>query len=104
MAEAVTLSTMGRVYTDMGQESKALALFNQVLPTWRSLDIREAEANTLNFMGRAYNNLGQRQEALKSLNASLSIWHDLGSGQTREGPEPERTGRLEAPGRRRCRI
>ncbi len=32
VAQAVTLNAMGRVYTDLGQEDKALALFSQSLP------------------------------------------------------------------------
>ncbi len=35
--QATTLDTMGRVYTDLGQEDKALALLNQALPLWRAL-------------------------------------------------------------------
>ena len=35
-AQAMTESTMGRVYTDLGQEDKALALFDQALQVWRS--------------------------------------------------------------------
>jgi tetratricopeptide (TPR) repeat protein len=71
---------MGRVYTDLGQEDKALALFNQALTVWRSLGIKQAIALTLNNMGRAFNNLGQREDALKVLNESLSIWHEIDNG------------------------
>ncbi len=76
-SQATTKTIQGRIYTDLGQEPKALDLFNEALPVWRQAGNRLAEANTLSYMGRAYNNLGQRDDALKSLNQSLAIWHVL---------------------------
>jgi len=63
----------------MGQEQKALELFNQVQQVWRAVGSRLGEANTLNNLGRVYNNLGQRQKALDSLNQALSIWREVGN-------------------------
>ena len=68
LGQATTLNTMGRVYTDLGQEDKALDLLNQALPFWRALPSRAGEAETLNNIGKVYNNLGRHEAALKYLN------------------------------------
>ena len=73
----ITKNTMGRIYTDLGQEQKALDLLNESLSYWQSSQNRRraafvhqehaftmGEASTLSNMGRVYNNLGDRQKAL----------------------------------------
>ena len=76
---------MGRIYTDLGQEDKALDLLNQALPFWRAIPSRAGEAETLNNIGKVYNNLGQHDAALKYLNQSLS---DLARSQCFALPTP----------------
>ena len=88
----MTKNTMGRIYTDIGQEDKALSLFNEILPYWQSDRSRRrasfvhqerffsiGEASTLSNMGRVYNNLGDRQKALDYLNQALPIWQQAGA-------------------------
>lgn len=76
-SQATTRDIQGRIYTDLGQEQKALDLFNETMPIWRQAGNRPREASTLSYMGRVYNNLGERDDALKDLNQALDIWHEL---------------------------
>ncbi len=75
--QAQSKNVEGRILTDLGQEQKALDLFNEILPVWRELNILQGEASTLNNMGRVYNDLGQRDKALEVLNQALPMWRQL---------------------------
>jgi tetratricopeptide (TPR) repeat protein len=71
--QAQSKNVEGRILTDLGQEQKALDLFNEILPVWRQLNILMGEASTLNNMGRVYNDLGQHDKALEVLNRALPM-------------------------------
>ena len=75
--QAQSKNVEGRILTDLGQEQKALDLFNEILPVWRQLNILMGEASTLTNMGRVYNDLGQRDKALEVLNQALPMWRQL---------------------------
>jgi CHAT domain-containing protein len=94
----MTKNTLGRIYSDLGQEDKALDLFSEILPYWQSDRNRRraafvhqerlfsmGEASTLSNMGRVYNNLGDRQKALGYLNQALPIWQQSGSSAGQAG-------------------
>jgi CHAT domain-containing protein len=89
---ALTKDTLGRIYTDTGEEQKALYLFDEILPFWESgRNYRRAaligegrlfklgKASTLNNLGRVYNNLGQKPLALMYLRQALPIWQEMGN-------------------------
>jgi CHAT domain-containing protein/tetratricopeptide (TPR) repeat protein len=75
--QAQSKNVEGRILTDLGQEQKALDLFNEILPVWRQLNILMGEASTLNNMGRVYNDLGQHDKAIEVLNQALPMWRQL---------------------------
>jgi CHAT domain-containing protein/Tfp pilus assembly protein PilF len=75
--QAQTKNVEGRILTDLGQEQKALDLFNEILPIWRQFNLLQGEASTLNNMGRVYNNLGQHDKALEVLNQALPMWRQV---------------------------
>ncbi len=72
--QAQSKNVEGRILTDLGQEQKALDLFNEILPVWQQVNSVAGEASTLNNMGRVYNDLGQRDKALAVLNQALPMW------------------------------
>jgi CHAT domain-containing protein len=77
-AEALALSNLGRIYTDLGQEQKAFDLLNQALPIWREIASRNGEALALTNLGRVYSNLAQNEKALEVLNQALPMWRESG--------------------------
>jgi CHAT domain-containing protein len=70
---------MARIYTDLGQEDKALSLLNQALPVFQEIGMKGGQALALNYMGRVYNDLGKQEEALKCLNQALPLWEAEGN-------------------------
>lgn len=75
--QAQSKNTEGRILTDLGQEQKAMDLFNEILPVWRELGIAQGEASTLTNMGRVYNDLGQHDKAIEVLNQALPMWRQV---------------------------
>jgi CHAT domain-containing protein/Flp pilus assembly protein TadD len=71
--EAGTLLFIGRVYSDLGENQKALDYYNQSLPLMRALSYKKGEAVTLNSIGYIYNALGEKQKALEFYNQSLLL-------------------------------
>ena len=80
--EAVTLLTIGRVYSDLGQKQKALEFYNQSLPLSRATEDKTTEAITLNNIGRIYDASGEKQKALDYYNQSLPLSQGLGDKET----------------------
>lgn len=94
IGESFTKNIMGRIYTDLGQEQKALDLLNGVLPFWES-DSNRKRAESMNEgplfhmglaiaynnLGKLYINLGDNQKSVDYLNKALPIWQ--ASGNTR---------------------
>jgi CHAT domain-containing protein/tetratricopeptide (TPR) repeat protein len=72
--QAQSKNVEGRILTDLGQEQKALDLFNEIMPVWQQINSVVGEASTLNNMGRVYNDLGQHDKALEVLNRALPMW------------------------------
>jgi CHAT domain-containing protein len=75
--QAQSKNIQGRILTDLGQEQKALDLFNEILPIWRQFNLLQGEASTLTNMGRVYNDLGERDKAIEVLNQALPMWRQL---------------------------
>ncbi|WP_017716827.1 tetratricopeptide repeat protein [Kamptonema formosum] len=76
--EALTLLGMGRVYSDLGDQQKALDYYSQSLPLFRQVGEKAGEAATLNNIGGVYNDLGDKQKALDCLNQSLPLFRQVG--------------------------
>ena len=71
--EAITLSNIGIVYSDLGQKQKALEYFNQSLSIFRVVGDKTREARTLSNIGLVYSDLGEKQKALEYYNQSLPL-------------------------------
>src|SRR5438132_6940202 len=76
--EAITLSRIGLVYSDLGEKQKALDYYNQALPLHRAVGNRSGEARTLNSIGAVYSDLGEKQKALEYYNAALPLLRTVG--------------------------
>ncbi|MEG4119422.1 tetratricopeptide repeat protein [Microcoleus sp. N9_B4] len=76
--EAVTLNNIGGVYSDLGEQQKALDYYNQSLPLNRAIGDRSVEAITLNNIGKVYSDLGEQQKALDYYNQSLTLKRAIG--------------------------
>lgn len=71
--QAITLSNIGSVYSELGQQKKALEYFNQSLSIFRGVGDKKREATTLNNIGTVYSDLGEKQKALEYYNQSLPL-------------------------------
>ncbi|MEG4024097.1 CHAT domain-containing tetratricopeptide repeat protein [Microcoleus sp. S13C4] len=71
--QALSLFSLGRVYSALGEKQKALEYYNQSLPLSRALGERRGEALTLNDIGNVYSQLGEKQKALEYYNQSLPL-------------------------------
>ncbi len=76
--EAATLNNIGRVYSALGDQQKALDYYNQSLPLRRQVGDKAGEAATLNNIGRVYSALGDQQKALDYYNQSLPLRRQVG--------------------------
>ncbi|HLO52151.1 MAG TPA: tetratricopeptide repeat protein, partial [Kamptonema sp.] len=71
--EAVTLSSIGTVHSDLGEQQKALEYYNQSLSLFRAVGDRGGEAVTLSSIGTVHSDLGEKQKALEYYNQSLPL-------------------------------
>lgn len=78
LQEAIILNNIGFVYTNLGEQQKALQYFNQSLPVSRAIGDRRWEATALNNIGIVYSNLGEQQKALDYYNQSLPLSRAVG--------------------------
>jgi tetratricopeptide (TPR) repeat protein len=76
--EALTLDSVGLVYSSLGEKQKALDYYNQSLVLWRAVGDRADEATTLNNIGLVYDDLGEKQKALEYYNQALPLTHAAG--------------------------
>jgi CHAT domain-containing protein/Tfp pilus assembly protein PilF len=76
--EAATLNKIGRVYSDLGEQQKALEYYSQSLPLFRAVGDRRGEAVTLNNIGGVYSELGEKQKALEYYSQSLPLSRAVG--------------------------
>ncbi|XZN98457.1 MAG: CHAT domain-containing protein [Microcoleus sp.] len=78
LQETITLNNIGFVYSNLGEQQKALDYYNQSLPLSRAIGDRRVEATTLNNIGLVYNNWGEQQKALDYYNQSLPLSRAIG--------------------------
>ncbi len=76
--EALTLTSLGAVYSDLGEKQQALEYYNQALPISREVGNRSGEATTLNNLGGLYDSLGEKQRALEYYNQALPLLRAVG--------------------------
>ncbi|MEG4252237.1 CHAT domain-containing tetratricopeptide repeat protein [Microcoleus sp. Pol10D4] len=76
--QALSLYGLGRVYSALGEQQKALEYYNQSLPLSRITDALALEANILNNIGGVYSQLGEQQKALEYYNQSLPLYRAVG--------------------------
>ncbi|WP_445302489.1 CHAT domain-containing protein [Microcoleus sp. MON2_D5] len=77
--EAFTLSNIGGVYLDLGENQKALEYYNQSLSLFQAGGNRSGEAITLTNIGRVYDKLGEKQKALEYYSQSLPLSRIVGN-------------------------
>jgi CHAT domain-containing protein/Tfp pilus assembly protein PilF len=71
--QALSLISLGKIYSDLGEQQKALEYYSQSLPLFRAIGNRVWEALTLNNIGTVYLRLGEKQKALEYLGQSLTL-------------------------------
>jgi CHAT domain-containing protein/Tfp pilus assembly protein PilF len=71
--QVLALVMLGRIYSDLGEKSKALEFYNQALPISRAVNDRFGESTALNNMGSIYAELGENNKALGFYNQALPI-------------------------------
>ena len=71
--EATTLNNIGQVYSDLGENQKALQFYNQALLILRAVGDRRGEATTLHNIGQVYSDLGENQKALQFCQPSFTF-------------------------------
>jgi len=76
--EASTLTSIGSVYSDLGEKQKALEYYSQSLPLRRAVRDRGGEATTLTSIGRVHSDLGEKQKALEYYSQSLALRRAVG--------------------------
>ncbi|MEH2110582.1 CHAT domain-containing protein, partial [Nostoc sp.] len=69
---------IGKVYSDLGENQKALDFYNQALPLRRAVGDPAGVANTLNNIGKVYSDLGENQKALDFYNQALPLRRAVG--------------------------
>ena len=74
IGEASTLSTLGRVYNNLGDKQKALDYLNRAMPVWQMTGNSSGQANTLDSIGRAYSDMGDGMKAIDYFNRAMPLW------------------------------
>jgi CHAT domain-containing protein/Tfp pilus assembly protein PilF len=77
-SEAFTVAHLGKIYSDLGQQQKALFYLNQALLLRREIGDKTGETITLNNIGSVYSDLGELQKALDSFHEALLIKREIG--------------------------
>jgi CHAT domain-containing protein len=76
--QAHALSTIARVYADLGEKQKALEYFEQALALSQFINDSSAVADNLNRVGGVYASLNQHEKALEYLNRALLLSQSVG--------------------------
>ncbi|MCZ8242652.1 MAG: CHAT domain-containing tetratricopeptide repeat protein [Microcystis sp. LE19-131.1A] len=77
--QALVLTSLGRIYSDLGEKQKALDYYQQALPLSRAVGDRSGEATTLNNIGLVYSDLGAKQKALDYYQQALPLTRAVGA-------------------------
>ncbi|MSR84794.1 MAG: tetratricopeptide repeat protein, partial [Candidatus Latescibacteria bacterium] len=75
---ATTLTSLGGVYSALGDKQQALAYYQQALPLFRQVGDPSGEAATLTNLGLVYSALGDQQQALAYYQQALPLFRQVG--------------------------
>ncbi|MGD1803841.1 CHAT domain-containing protein, partial [Dapis sp. BLCC M126] len=76
--QAHTLDYIGIVYSNLGENKKAVSFYNQALRLRRQVGDRRGEAINLYYIGSIYTDLEENQKALFFFNQALPIFQEVG--------------------------
>ncbi|MBL1199430.1 MAG: CHAT domain-containing protein [Nostoc sp. GBBB01] len=76
-SEAFTVAHLGKIYSDLGQQQKALFYLNQALLLRRQIEDKMGETITLNNIGSVYSDIGELQKALDFFHQALLIKREI---------------------------
>ncbi|MBC1238372.1 CHAT domain-containing tetratricopeptide repeat protein [Nostoc sp. 2RC] len=76
-SEAFTVAHLGKIYSDLGQQQKALFYLNQALLLRRQIGDKMGETITLNNIGSVYSDIGELQKALDFFHQALLIKREI---------------------------
>ena len=76
--QATTLLSIGRIYSDLGENRKVLQYYHQALPLIREVGYKFGEAIILNNIAFAYDFLGEKRKALQYYDLALPLRRDRG--------------------------
>lgn len=79
--EVTTLTSIGVVYSQLGENQKALEYYNQALPLRKAMADRRGEAQLLNNIGMVYWQLGDSRKALEYYSQALPLRRATGDRQ-----------------------
>ena len=82
LEQALVLTSLGRIYDNLGEKQKALDYYQRALPLWRAVGNPTGESILLNNIGGVYSALGEKQKALDYYQQALPLWRAVGD---REG-------------------
>ena len=94
--QAVTLKGLGHCYSSLGQHTKAMELYEQVLPIKKELGDRVGQAASLSDLGNCYYSLGQHAKVMELFARSARqcdaavravLGHRTGAGRPRGAKE-----------------
>ena len=71
--EAIALSNIGNIYSESGNDRKALESFNRALLLFQSVNNQTGEVIALNYIGDVYSELGSKQGALSYYEDALLV-------------------------------
>jgi tetratricopeptide (TPR) repeat protein len=85
LAEAGTLHNIANIYSELGEQQKALEYYSDSLPLFRAIGDRRAEAFSLRSIGQVYSKLGEKQKALEYYSDSLPLFQAIGDRRGEAG-------------------
>ncbi|WP_445632399.1 CHAT domain-containing protein [Nostoc sp. DSM 114161] len=77
-SEAFTVGHLGKIYSDLGQQQKALFYLNQALLLRREIGDKKGQTITLNNIGNLYSDIGELQKALDFFHQALLLKREMG--------------------------
>ncbi|MBD2447553.1 CHAT domain-containing protein [Nostoc sp. FACHB-152] len=77
-SQAFTVAHLGKIYSDLGQQRKALDYLNQALVLRREIGDKKGETITLNNIGNVYTDIGELPKALEYFQQALLLKRQMG--------------------------
>jgi len=77
-AAGIDLAEIGKVYSNIGENQRALAYLEQALPMHLAVGDRRSEAVVRGYLGEVKSNLGEKPKALGFFEQALTIYRAVG--------------------------